>query len=349
MPHRLLQLDDVRNINNPDKIASLFQKLGYNAAAQALNIEDLQLPARCVDAIEDVYLIADQGNAGLQVLLFQLHADEWVSPSVASGRMKAIANSMGRRSTHFLLLATRDFNQLMLVNPRKSFDAEMNLKTSIYNLLIDRKNPTNYDRDRLEAIAAFNLSADEVYAVQCDAFDVEKLTKSFYRGYKDLFDRVEKTIKEYNDCFYFQDAGRLHQFSQRLLGRIMFLYFLQKKEFLAGDRNFLSNQFRKHLSYTNNPPVETGVYTNNPPVETGVYTNKVPSGDYENKDTNNPVVEAEIYTNNPAVETGVYTNKVPSGDYENKENKLRGGVWDDAEISYYSQVLEPLFFETLNQ
>ncbi|MCT7951724.1 BREX-1 system adenine-specific DNA-methyltransferase PglX [Ancylothrix sp. C2] len=300
MPHRLLQLDDVRNINNPDKIASLFQKLGYNAAAQSLNVEDLQLPVRCADAIKDVYLIADEGNAGLQVLLFQLHAEEWVSPSVASGRMKAIANSMGRRSTHFLLLATRDFNQLMLVNPRKSFDAEMNLKTSIYNLLIDRKNPTNYDRDRLEAIAAFNLSPDEIYAVQCDAFDVEKLTKSFYRGYKDLFDRVEKTIKEYNDCSYFKDAGRLHQFSQRFLGRIMFLYFLQKKEFLAGDRNFLSNQFRKHLSYTNNPPVETGVYT----------------------------------------------NKVPGGDYT---NQLRGGVWDDAEISYYSQVLEPLFFETLNQ
>lgn len=30
---------------------------------------------------------------------------------------------------------------------------EMNLKVGIRKLLIDRANPTNYDRDRLEAIA----------------------------------------------------------------------------------------------------------------------------------------------------------------------------------------------------
>ncbi len=39
-------------------------------------------------------------------------------------------------------------------------------------------------------------------------------------------------------------SDRLHQFSQRLLGRIMFLYFLQKKEFLAGDRKFLTKAYK---------------------------------------------------------------------------------------------------------
>ncbi len=90
MPHRLLQLDDVRNINNRDKIAALFQKLGYNAAAQALNIEDLQLPARCPEAIKNVYLIAHQDNAGLQVLLFQLQKNQSLYPSVVGRIMKAL-------------------------------------------------------------------------------------------------------------------------------------------------------------------------------------------------------------------------------------------------------------------
>jgi adenine-specific DNA-methyltransferase len=59
--------------------------------------------------------------------------------------MKSIANQVGQSSTEFLLLATKDYNQLMLINPRKSFDEKMNLKASIRKLLIDRQNPTAYD------------------------------------------------------------------------------------------------------------------------------------------------------------------------------------------------------------
>ncbi|MEG5089984.1 TaqI-like C-terminal specificity domain-containing protein [Microcoleus sp. AT9b-C4] len=243
MSERLLQLDDLRTIDSPEKIASMFRKLGYVAETQPLNIEDLQLSARNTEAITETYLIANQGNAALQVLLFQLEPNEWVSPSTASTRMKAIASQLGKRATEFLLLATKDYNQLMLVNPRKTLDEKMNVKASIRKLLIDRTNPTAYDRDRLEAIAAKNQTPLELYKTQCEAFDVEKLTKQFYRGYKELFDRVQAAVKKHNPHSYFNDSDRLHQFSQRLLGRVMFLYFLQKKEFLAGDRRFLTKQY----------------------------------------------------------------------------------------------------------
>jgi len=246
MPERLLQLDDVRNMDSPEKIAVLFQKLGYNSGVNLLNTADLELPSRSFEAVYNSYMIANQGNSELQVLLFHLKPDEWNSPSIASGRMKAIANNICQRQTNFLLLGTKNYNQLMLVNPRKDFDKQqMSSKISIRKLLIDRTSPTNYDRDRLDAIAAYNLTPSQLYQVQCEAFDVDKLTKSFYRGYKDLFDKVQKIIKEHNPDPYFGDSSRLHQFSQRLLGRIMFLYFLQKKEFLAGDRRFLTEQYKK--------------------------------------------------------------------------------------------------------
>ncbi|MFM6204956.1 MAG: type II restriction endonuclease, partial [Planktothrix sp.] len=223
MSERCLQLDDLRTLENPEKIANLFKTLGYNASSQPLDINDLQLSPRNCEAIYDAYLIADQGDGGLQVLLFQLHPEEWLSPSVASTRIKSIAAQVGRRATEFLLLATKDYNQLMLVNCRKSFDENNNVKASIRKLLIDRTNPTAYDRDRLEAIAVRNLSPQKLYQVHCEAFDVEKLTKSFYKGYKQLFDNVQKVIKDNNPHPYFNDPDRLHQFSQRLLGRIMFI------------------------------------------------------------------------------------------------------------------------------
>ncbi|MHC5817256.1 MAG: Eco57I restriction-modification methylase domain-containing protein, partial [Nostoc sp.] len=244
---RLLQLDDVRHIDNPQNVASLFQKIGYNASAQQLAIDDLELPARSAEAIWNAYMIADHqhGNESLQVLLFQLQENEWLSNSVASNRMRSLAQSLCRRPSNFLLLGTKNYDQLMLVNPRKTFDADLNLKVSIRKLLIDRANPTNYDRDRLDAIAARNLSPQELYKVQCEAFDVEKLTKEFYRGYREIFEELQRVIKAHNQHSYFSDPNRLHQFSQRLLGRIMFLYFLQKKEFLGSDRNFLKNQYNK--------------------------------------------------------------------------------------------------------
>ncbi len=185
MSQRLLQLDDVRDTNSPDRVADLFQKLGYNAtrSAQPLAVKELELPDRSADVIKDSYLIADHQKGAtnsLQVLLFQLHLKEWETPSTASNRMRVIAQSLCRRPSKFLLVGTQNYKQLMLVNPRTSLDAQMNVKTTIRKLLIDRTNPTPYDRDRLEAISARDLDPLTLYNRQCDAFDVEKLTKEFY-------------------------------------------------------------------------------------------------------------------------------------------------------------------------
>lgn len=244
MATRHLKLDDLRTLNSPDNIASIFQQLGYNASANALDIVDLELSPRNQEAVNQVYLIADEGEGKLQIILFELKASEWLSPSHVSTRLKSLAIGLGKRTTDFLLLATKDYNQLMFVNPRKTFDESYNLQSSIRKLLIDRTTPTAYDLDRLEAIAVNNQPPEKLYQIHCEAFDVEKLTKQFYHGYQSLFDRVQQIVKQYNPIDYFQDEDKLHQFCQRLLGRIMFLYFLQKKGFLNNDPKFLTTNYK---------------------------------------------------------------------------------------------------------
>lgn len=244
MATRHLKLDDLRTLNSPDNIASIFQQLGYSASANVLDITDLELSPRNQEVVNQVYLIADEGEGKLQILLFELKASEWLSPSHASTRLKSLASGLGKRTTDFLLLATKDYNQLMLVNPRKTFDDTYNLQCSIRKLLIDRTSPTAYDLDRLEAIAVNNQPPEKLYQIHCEAFDVEKLTKQFYNGYQSLFERVQQIVKQYNPIDYFEDEDKLHQFCQRLLGRIMFLYFLQKKEFLNNDPKFLTTQYK---------------------------------------------------------------------------------------------------------
>jgi RNA polymerase primary sigma factor len=182
MPEQYLTLDDIKNANSPEKIAALFQKLGYNANAQPLAVDDLELSARTAYAVDDAYLIADQGSGGLQVLLFQLQAKEFSSPSVAKSRMKAIAKSLSKRPSHFLLIGTQDYKQLILVNLRRNFDAQMNLKLRMKSWRYDRTNPTYYDRHRLEAIAAVTFDPQKLYQAQYQAFDFldKKLIRESY-------------------------------------------------------------------------------------------------------------------------------------------------------------------------
>jgi hypothetical protein len=65
---RHLQLDDLITLNSPDNIANLFRRLGYNADAQPLDLEGLGLNPRSSEAVYDAYLIANQGESGLQAL-----------------------------------------------------------------------------------------------------------------------------------------------------------------------------------------------------------------------------------------------------------------------------------------
>lgn len=88
-----------------------------------------------------------------------------------------------------------------------------------------------------------------------DAFSIERVTKEFFIKYRTLFENLTKTLKK-NHAFQ-NEAVKHHidtvNFAKKLLGQIVFLYFLQKKGWLGvpkngkwgeGDKHFLSNLFR---------------------------------------------------------------------------------------------------------
>lgn len=100
-----------------------------------------------------------------------------------------------------------------------------------------------------------------------DAFSVEKTTKEFFEKYRDLFLRLEESL----DAVLKKDAKvktdfkakNVHtvDFAKKLLGQIVFLYFLQKKGWFgvqrgcpwgSGSKHFLRELFNKqHGGYKN--------------------------------------------------------------------------------------------------
>jgi hypothetical protein len=90
-----------------------------------------------------------------------------------------------------------------------------------------------------------------------EAFSVEKVTKDFYNEYEKLFQRVEKEIKTLRqkpllDKYFKDNFIESSDFAKKLLGQIVFLYFLQKKGWFGvrpngkwgeGDKRYLRKLF----------------------------------------------------------------------------------------------------------
>ena len=100
-----------------------------------------------------------------------------------------------------------------------------------------------------------------------DAFSVEKATREFFEKYRDLFLRLKEKLDEIVEKnpkikteFQGKQVGTV-DFAKKLLGQIVFLYFLQKKgwfgvprgkEWGFGSKNFLRDLFKKkHGEYKN--------------------------------------------------------------------------------------------------
>jgi len=99
------------------------------------------------------------------------------------------------------------------------------------------------------------------------AFNIERVTEEFFEEYRELFNRVHDVIKAYVDQ---HPATKVHfaekdidpaDFAKRLLGQIVFLYFLQKKGWLGvptgkkwgeGSRTFLRDIYDQAESTNQN-------------------------------------------------------------------------------------------------
>lgn len=238
-----ISLEDIHLCRSTAAILQLLARLGYTVEQQAVPLrkDDVGLAPADANAIRHLYLLADQrdpdlGAASLQVVLFELQ-------ELALSRLRSLATNLLSRGGNYLLIATSDYRRLTFVNPRREAG-----KVKIAKLAVDTAHPTRHDLDVLQGLAVNGQDPEALYRAHCAAFDVEKVTGRFYREYAALFQRVEASIREHNKGVrQLYEAGRSQSFAQRLLGRIMFLYFLQKKGWLAGDPRFLTRRYQATL------------------------------------------------------------------------------------------------------
>jgi len=91
------------------------------------------------------------------------------------------------------------------------------------------------DQEALNTLKYSNKSEEFSKLIE-NYLPYEKVREEFFEGYRQRYQKLLSLLKNYD----FSEK-QSNEYAQRFLGRLMFLYFLQKKGWLANDKNFINN------------------------------------------------------------------------------------------------------------
>ncbi|MCX7598729.1 MAG: Eco57I restriction-modification methylase domain-containing protein, partial [Armatimonadetes bacterium] len=88
--------------------------------------------------------------------------------------------------------------------------------------------------------ATFSPAA--IHELHDKAFNVEQVTEAFFQDFKDRFIALQDVLHAATEDFQWA-----HDYALRLLSRIMFVYFIQRKRWLGGDPHFMASYWKTYL------------------------------------------------------------------------------------------------------
>ena len=147
-----------------------------------------------------------------------------------------------------LILTTEDVGDIEIVLPRRRSNGSL----GTVRALVSRSDPTRHHLELLESLIL--KPGDETAIIMrrwSDAFNVERVTKSFYLEFRALRDRLVEAMKSENPGNALispaddDEVGQsdLRRYVTRNLGRMLFLWFIQSKHWLDGDAYYLLNLY----------------------------------------------------------------------------------------------------------
>ncbi|MEM2872069.1 MAG: hypothetical protein QW217_06490, partial [Candidatus Caldarchaeum sp.] len=204
-------------------------------------VEELGYPAKEMEL--SVSALAEQGvfPRGLKVeRVVRLYADDYVELAVVvlgDGMTRGVCTRVARswrrnRLTRPLLLFTDGVDSYVVIVPGPGLEGEAKvlwLHEELYKT----------DRKVIESMR-YRGNPEELRKAYDEEFlPYERVRQEFFEGYRSLYQEIVSRTKTIL-------GGEAVSYAQRFLGRLMFLYFLQRKGWLKGDRRFI-NKIRDYF------------------------------------------------------------------------------------------------------
>ena len=184
----------------------------------------LPLSAERVAVLDDVY-----------VLHVGLNTDETdrVRKREADAAARLIGDQLG--DDLLLVFTNTSASQLHFIHP--SFKTA---RPTLRRIIVERDLPHRTAVQQVSSIYWNFRESDSIRVALEDAFDVEPVTREFFREYKRKFDAVNDRVAGFGQS---AEEDKVKQmFVQTLFNRLMFVYFLQRKGWLEfqGDNDYLN-------------------------------------------------------------------------------------------------------------
>src|SRR3989344_2993682 len=238
---------EIESIKNNSDVYELFKNLNYPKEnifdpSYIKKRRDFAFAKDESEKIKNIYTVMSYDK--LNVFLVE-------TDSLLKNLVRYITNKFAEMYTRCLLIITIDYSEIQFVFPdyEKKEVGKHKLKTTT---LIIRKEEIYYtDIETLSNIYLDDQKKTEreIWRIWKDAFNVQKVTKKFFEDYKEIFFIIRKSLKKQK-----VDTKNAHEFTLQFLNRIMFIYFIAKKEWINKDKKFMKSYwdlYKKVSKYGN--------------------------------------------------------------------------------------------------
>ena len=230
---------DLRNLRSPDALQRFFAERDYSPDDVPLRLPDspeltskIAAPPRILNQAYDFHII----HTALKALS---RADE----------RALIAHLLPRHPYALFIFSDAQYSAWHFVNVKliQGEATDSKLRRLFRRISISQDDRLRTACERLAQIDLRYLtetpSALAIQKLHDDAFDVEAVTKQFFRDYRGIFEAAERHIGGIHG-----DPRRI--FTQRLFNRLMFILFLERKGLLKfpeqRDRDYLRALWQAH-------------------------------------------------------------------------------------------------------
>jgi len=278
--------DCISGFSGIDDARTLYCKLlNYDYQDLPIPIEDWSRSAK--EIIIDGKIIARKTN--FHILYFT------IQKLTRTNERVALKEILKRFPDCVVLFSDKEETEFHITSPK--YEPESRYKFVIRRYVVGKYEQLRTASERLCLTYALDTDTPtELKAKHDDAFNVEAVTRQFYKEYKTILDKIEEELQSQG----IGDKKTAKGFAQQFLNRLMFLYFIQKRGWLNNDRRFVWSLVKQ---YKRAGGTQQGIYRDwFEPLFFYSFNNKEIPESYDNL----PADLSEIYNKRPYLNGGLF-------------------------------------------
>jgi len=198
------------------------RELSYPIKPIELDFKTLREQRALPSDFEDAEVLKLYSDDYVEVALVKIYSTSKLKRSVCTRTARTWKEN---RLIKPLLVFTNGLDSFAIIVPGKGIGGEAKVLG-----LSDRLYRT--DLEVLESMRFPGKAEELSRKYDAEFFPYEKVRDEFFKGYRDLYEQIEKAVKK-------ELESQSTSYAQRFLGRLMFLYFLQRKGWLNDNRRFI--------------------------------------------------------------------------------------------------------------